>query len=313
MKRKHGFTLVELLVVMAIISLLIGLLLPALAKARAQAMLTKDSAQIKEIHQSWVVFSRELRGALPTPGLIDRLKDPILDEEIPGRGPEDYEANWTGPLFSVCIMRHYFTPQLAIAPSEPSGNVLSMDNYNYDAYQPLGANIDCPDDPATPHSDSYWDCKFDVTLFGTCNTSYAHMPIAGERKKRHWRDTLDSTMGMLGTRGVKDGDYLAEAQYYRSITLEFHGGHKEWVGLVAFNDNHVERLDTFLPQHLNYHTVAADGTSTPHADNIFNDDTGDGMGGSGPNDEGGFDIWLVIYKEINDDPVNPEISLIQWD
>lgn len=305
MKRKHGFTLVELLVVMAIIALLIGLLLPALAKARAQAMLTKDSAQIKEVHQSWVVFSRELKGALPTPGLIDRLEDPVLGQ-VPGRGPEDYEANWTGPLFSVCIMRHYFTPQLVISPSEPSGNVLSMDNYNYNAYQPLGEDIDCPDD-GDSHSDSYWDCKFDVTLFGTCNTSYAHMPIAGERKKRHWRDTLDSTMGMLGTRGVRDGDYADEAQYYRSVTLEFHGGHKEWVGLVAFNDNHVERLDTFVPQHLNYHTVV-NGESTPHADNIFNDDTGDGSGG-----DGGYDIWLVIYKEINDDPVLPEISGIQWD
>ena len=136
------------------------------------------------------------------------------------------------------------------------------------------------------------------------------MPIAGERKKRHWKDTLDSTMGMLGTRGVRDGDYINEAQYYRSITLEFHGGHKEWVGIVAFNDNHVERLDTFVPQHLNYHTVI-DGVSTPHADNIFNDDTGDGSGGYGT--DGGFDIWLVIYKEINADPLLPVISGIQWD
>ena len=86
---KRGFTLVELLVVMAIIALLIGLLLPALAKARAQAQLTKDQAQIKSIHQSWLVFSRELDGELPTPGLIDRLQDPVLGQHVPGRGPED--------------------------------------------------------------------------------------------------------------------------------------------------------------------------------------------------------------------------------
>ena len=302
MKRKHGFTLVELLVVMAIIALLIGLLLPALAKARAQAMLTKDSAQIKQIHQSWVVFSRELNGALPTPGLIDRLPDPVLGD-VPGRGPEDQEANWTGPLFSVCIMRHYFTPQLAVAPSEPSGNVITMDNYNYNAYQPLGDNIDCPE-PGEDHSDSYWDCNFAVDLFNLSNTSYAHMPIAGERKKRHWKDSLDSTMGMLGTRGVENGDYDNQLLYYRSVTLEFHGGHKEWVGLVAFNDNHVERLDTFVPQHLNYN-IGEDA----FADNIFKDDTGDGEGGGG-----GFDIWLVVYDEIDADVDNPNLlGNLFWD
>ena len=305
MKRTHGFTLVELLVVMAIIALLIGLLLPALAKARAQAMLTKDSAQIKQIHTSWVVFSRELDGALPTPGLIDRLEDPLLGE-VPGRGPEDQEANWTGPLFSVCIMRHYFTPQLAVAPHEPSGNVLTMDNYNYDAYQPLGPNIDCPDGN-TDHSDSYWDCKFAVNLDSLSNTSYAHMPIAGERKKRHWKDTLDSTMGMIGTRGVENGDYNDEQLYYRSVTLEIHGGHKEWVGIVAFNDNHVERLDTFVPEHLNYNLG-----NTAYADNIFKDDTGDTMGGYGT--DGGFDIWLVIYDAIDDDPDTPNLDTeLQWD
>ena len=48
-----GFTLVELLVVMAIIALLLGLLLPALAKARATARQVKDQTQVKQIHQGW--------------------------------------------------------------------------------------------------------------------------------------------------------------------------------------------------------------------------------------------------------------------
>src|SRR5688572_25971135 len=78
MKRFRGFTLIELLVVMAIIALLIGLLLPALAKARAQAKLLKDSSQIRGIHQSWLVFSREFEGVFPTPGLIDRQADAVL-------------------------------------------------------------------------------------------------------------------------------------------------------------------------------------------------------------------------------------------
>ena len=308
MKRgKHGFTLVELLVVMAIIALLIGLLLPALAKARAQAQLTKDQAQVKEIHQSWIVFSRDLDGNLPTPGLIDRLPDPNITEnqgEVPGRGPEDFTMNTTPNLFSVCIMRHYFTPQMCFSPTEPSGRVIYKDDYKFTYYDPLGANPDCQGSDLSP--DCYWDPTFKAELLVQSNTSYAHMPIAGERKKRHWRDTMDSRFAMIGTRGVEDGS-LDENIYYRSVTLEFHGGSKEWVGNVAFNDNHTERLDTFFPEGLNYRIA---GVSTP--DNIFKDGTGDGEGG--PGTDGGFDIWLVIYLSISDDPLAPAISGdLQWD
>ncbi len=305
MKGKRGFTLVELLVVMAIIALLIGLLLPALAKARAQAQLTKDQAQVKEIHQSWLVFSRELDGQLPTPGLVDRLPDEGMGGiDIPGRGPEDLEMNNTPNLYSVCIMRHYFTPQMCFSPTEPSGRVIPKDNYKFTYYDPLGADSDCQDSNLSP--DCYWDPTFKAELLVQSNTSYAHMPIAGERKKRHWRDSMDSRFAMIGTRGVIDGE-LDPNIYYASVTLEFHGGSKEWVGNVAFNDNHTERLDTFFPENLNY---TLDGVVT--ADNIFEDQTGDGDGGVGP--QGGFDIWLVIYLDISSDDTSPGISnQIQWD
>ncbi len=152
MNRKRGFTLIELLVVMAIIALLIGLLLPALAKARAQAKLLKDQTQIKQIHEAWVVFSGEYAGILPTPGLVDRLEIDINDgngrRNIPGRGEEDWKANNTAFVHSLCIMQNYYTPELCVGPTEPSGNVFVMDDYNWERYD------------VREEEDTYWDRGF---------------------------------------------------------------------------------------------------------------------------------------------------------
>ncbi len=107
MKDKRGFTVVELLVVMAIIALLIGLLLPALTKARAQAKLLEDGTQMKQIHVAWLTFAGGCAGIMPTPGLIDRKKIDLNDgrgpRQVPGRGEEDTRQNTTANIHSACI------------------------------------------------------------------------------------------------------------------------------------------------------------------------------------------------------------------
>ena len=103
LKPARGFTLIELLVVIAIIALLVGLLLPALSKAQRNAKSMKDSAQVKEIHQTFLAFANENRGKLPTPGLINRLPDPFLGDN-PASGPEDCLQNHTAALYSSMIL-----------------------------------------------------------------------------------------------------------------------------------------------------------------------------------------------------------------
>jgi prepilin-type N-terminal cleavage/methylation domain-containing protein/prepilin-type processing-associated H-X9-DG protein len=64
-RRKAGFTLVELLVVIGIIALLISILLPALNRARAAANAVKCQAQMRQIGQAIHLYANQFDGYLP--------------------------------------------------------------------------------------------------------------------------------------------------------------------------------------------------------------------------------------------------------
>jgi prepilin-type N-terminal cleavage/methylation domain-containing protein len=65
LNRRRAFTLVELLIVIAIIGVLVGLLMPTLGKARESARRATCLSNLRQVHQSFLLFAEEYDGRVP--------------------------------------------------------------------------------------------------------------------------------------------------------------------------------------------------------------------------------------------------------
>jgi prepilin-type N-terminal cleavage/methylation domain-containing protein/prepilin-type processing-associated H-X9-DG protein len=66
LRRNRGFTLVELLVVIAIVALLIALLMPALRRAREQALRIQCMSNLRQQYFAILTYTQNFAGNLPT-------------------------------------------------------------------------------------------------------------------------------------------------------------------------------------------------------------------------------------------------------
>jgi|GEM_PF-427624 len=108
---KRAFTLIELLIVIAIIALLISILLPALKEARIAANSLREQAACRSMMQGWAMYASEYKDGMTIPGIPwdwAHPRNPSLYWEAP--------PDWiNGP-----------NPKgITAAPSDPNGPTLA--------------------------------------------------------------------------------------------------------------------------------------------------------------------------------------------
>jgi prepilin-type N-terminal cleavage/methylation domain-containing protein/prepilin-type processing-associated H-X9-DG protein len=90
-KKRRGFTLVEILVVIAIIIILASLIFPAVQRARARASLAQDMSNLRQMTLAWIMYQDNNKGQMmPVSTWID---DPALVDPV--TNPKSY---WFGTI-----------------------------------------------------------------------------------------------------------------------------------------------------------------------------------------------------------------------
>ncbi len=148
-RAKHGFTLVELLVVIGIIAVLIGLLLTSLNRARAAANRTACTANLHVLGQALYNYVTDYRGRLPY--IIEPLWTPTgaLDFSADPRKEPNSFVNVMKPYIASGKVLLCPSPNLAYSTASPavSYRISSANNYDgqaqtYDALS--GAKTNTP-------------------------------------------------------------------------------------------------------------------------------------------------------------------------
>lgn len=154
--RKRAFTLVELLVVVAIIALLISILVPALGEARNRAKRVVCSSNLRQIGVGIYHYWTEWNGRVPyvwspmTNNFFGQPAARIPDAQI---DPFDRQR-WPESLPNQLMPRHMAEePRIFACPSAINGWPRASNNYRY-TYRP--ASINQPNGGQASLSGSYF-------------------------------------------------------------------------------------------------------------------------------------------------------------
>ncbi len=208
-RARGGFTLVELLVVIGIISVLIGLLLPALQKSRNQANSVRCKAQMNQMWTMMISYMNDNKGWL----------FPVGPDKASG------------------------------IPSTLGTNVAPWDRwpmvafkYPHPAIPPVGTpwEVDLPYADSAPWTPPYMVCPTDFEPIAA--HSYVLNQHLGDKRIRFWTKSTSkpsSDIIVMGEKQTLQGDYYMEtAEFYKVVEKYRHG--TKLGSNYLFKDGHVD-------------------------------------------------------------------------
>lgn len=268
LRRLKAFTLIELLVVISIIALLIGILLPALGAARRTANQMKNSANVRSIIQSMIVYAQSNSGYYPgldSGGAVLATNAPVLTQYA-STGNPPVGSNRTGGSvavrFALLMNGNFISPEVAVSPGESQG----VAKWPTTSVNPQSQLI-------TGGSNGHFSyAMLQITDAPNSTTTTAHGGRLSE-----WKETSNAQAVVVSDRNVGTSNATGSIQ---SIWTS-RGG--DWRGSVGFNDNHVEFLQHYMNNLTTKYGTVTNMGSTTTGDNLFTATSGAGYPDSSTN------------------------------
>jgi prepilin-type N-terminal cleavage/methylation domain-containing protein len=126
--RAYAFTLIELLVVIAIIAILAAMLLPALARAKRAAQMTKCCNNLKEIGFGLQMYLNDNLDTFPPfdAPLGDGIRGTNFAAALGGQDPSPDWATWVQPAANRHLTKYIPAPETFHCPEDKGLDITSI-------------------------------------------------------------------------------------------------------------------------------------------------------------------------------------------